>query len=568
MFKNTKIRKKLLISFGVILTMMLVTTICAFYNFNHMEGTESKITNGVVPMDREIKDINIEIVNEETDVRGYIASNGDDRYLESYESSQKNIDDHMKNIKKYYASYKKLGDIIENETVPNIEVISKYFDSQIQLVKSGKIEMARDRLGDGKVYMDAYRHVQNKVDDEINKLLNNALINSKAESLQSKLAIGIMFAVGFVLSMIIAMFISEMIVNELKKCVLSIQEISKGNLLMEPIKVNRKDEFGQLGNAINLMQDSMKKIITSIINETSNVNSALEISNKDIYDLTGKLGDISATVEQLSAGMEETAASTEEINSSSSEFENAVQTIAEKAQSGAESADNISKKAAILKDNSTKLQKDANDTRNDIKKEMDEALEKIKEVDKIRMLSDAILEISSQTNLLALNAAIESARAGEAGKGFTVVADEIKKLAEKSEKAVKEIQSTINIVFEAVKKLSDASKYTLDYIETKVVKSFEDSISVSENYGKDAEYINSLVADLSATSEELLASIKTVVEAIDGISKANSEEASGTSDIAEKVLGIKDKANEVKAQTVQVKVSVDNLRDIVSRFKV
>lgn len=346
------------------------------------------------------------------------------------------------------------------------------------------------------------------------------------------------------------------------------KQMAEGNLSYKISKVHRNDELGILAKSIDIMQHSLRDIIKAIIKETDNVNKALTTSNESISALTTEIKDISIIVEQLSVGMEETASSTEEISLFSSEFEEAVETIVDKAQKGAESGDDISRKAIALTDSSYELQSDANETRTSIKKVMDNALEKSKEVEKIKTLSNTILQISSQTNLLALNAAIESARAGEAGKGFSVVAEEIRKLAEDSEDVVKEIQNTINIVFEAVENLSDASKRTLDYIDTKVVKSYEDSVLVGKNYNKDAEYIKGLVSELSTTSEELLASIKTVVKAISEISKANSEGANGTNDIAEKVSKIKDKSSEVMVEATHVKQSLNYLKDIVSKFKV
>ncbi|MBP2033359.1 methyl-accepting chemotaxis protein [Clostridium algifaecis] len=568
MFKNAKIRVKFLIGFGIILIMMLITTVCAYYNFSHMETIQNKIINNVVPIDKINKEINNELIDEESGVRGYIASNGDAKYLETYSSSRKNLENEINEIQKYCAQYDSLTVIMKNEEIPNIEVINKHFDSQIQLVKTGKIEIARDRLGDGKGYMDVCKNIQGKLDNEINKITADSLNSSKLASIQSKLIMGIIFLISFLIATFIAVFFSSMMRTQLTRGIIALEEISNGNLSIEPLKVDSKDEFGQLGNAINSMQNSMKDIVISIINETENVNKALAISNKDIKELTVELEGISATVEQLSAGMEETAASTEEINSSSCEIESVVGTIADKAQDGAESAEEISKKALALKDDSVKLQEDANKTRLNIKIVMDAALEKTKKVEKIRALSETIFEISSQTNLLALNASIESVRAGEAGKGFSIVAEEIGKLAESSSEAVKQIQDTIDIVFEAVNNLSDASKCTLDYIETKVVKSYKDSVIVGESYNKDALYISNLVTDFSSTSQELLASMKTVSESINEISKANSEGSTGTNDIAEKILKIKDRADEVKDETVYVKESAEHLKTIVSKFSI
>ncbi|MFW2488721.1 methyl-accepting chemotaxis protein [Clostridium chromiireducens] len=568
MFKNAKIRIKILIGFSIVLILMLITTICAYYNFNQIQKIEDEIINDLFPINTTLEKINVELVNEETGIRGYIASNGDTRYLDSYSSSKQNIDEKLKEVQKYYVNYEELQNIMVNEEIPNIEIINKYFDSQIELVKSGNIETARDRLSAGKGYMDALKHIQDKSNNEIDEMLADSFTSSEKATSQAKLLMGIIFIISFLISLIIAILLSGMIANSLKRCVLSLQEIAQGNLLIEPIKVDSTDEFGQLGNAINFMQISIKQIINSIITETENVNKSLIISNENVHNLTAKLEDISATVEQLSAGMQETAASTEEISATSLELGNTVQSIADKAKDGSISANEISKRAMTLKNNSLILEVDANNTRVQIKKMMDLALNKIKEVDKIKTLADAILDISSNTNLLALNASIESARAGEAGKGFAVVAEEIRKLAEVSSKTVNEIQDTINEVFIAVESLSDASKTTLDYIETKVVKSYEESVLVGENYDKDAIYVNDLVVGLSATSEDLLTSIKTVTDAMTGISNANTEGVNGINDIVDRVSEIMDRANEVQAETTHVSQSAENLKNIVAQFKI
>ena len=130
------------------------------------------------------------------------------------------------------------------------------------------------------------------------------------------------------------------------------------------------------------------------------------------------------------------------------------------------------------------------------------------------------------------------------------------------------MQETIKIVFEAVNSLVDTSKQTLHFIDTEVVKGYQELIRTGENYDKDSIFVKNLVSDLSATSEELFASIKTVSEAINDIANSSSEGAAGTSDITNRITKIATKANEVKVESDSIKQSADKLKDHVSKFKV
>ncbi len=126
------------------------------------------------------------------------------------------------------------------------------------------------------------------------------------------------------------------------------------------------------------------------------------------------------------------------------------------------------------------------------KQKLESAIESSKVVEQINVLSDSIMNITSQTNLLALNAAIEAARAGEAGKGFSVVADEIRKLAEQSKDTVTEIQSITVKVIESVKNLSDSSSNLLTFVSTDMDNDYKTMLNVADKYSEDASFVDTL----------------------------------------------------------------------------
>jgi methyl-accepting chemotaxis protein len=454
---------------------------------------------------------------------------------------------------------------------PAIEYYNVLENEFIPAVRNGDKVKAKDILDNKltKLY-DAHREKINKVV----KLANNEALtikNAAKDTYNSDIINLICLAIGILIfTIIFCIILIRTITKPISVVTKHLKTFSTGDFSNQiPQKyIELKDELGDISRATNKMQESIKEIINTIINETENINSSIISSNNNFASLSADLQDAAATVEQLSAEIQETASSTLEIDSASSNIETAIKVISDTAQEGAISADQISTKANSLKENAMTSQNYANDLRLNIDKSVIEAIDKSKEVEKIQALSDAILQISTQTNLLALNAAIESARAGESGRGFSVVSEEIRQLAESSQSTVNEMQNTIKLVFEAVNSLVNTSKETLSFIDNEVVSGYNELVKTGENYGQDSVFINNLVSELSATSEELLSSIKTVSEAISSISNTSSESAAGINQITEKISNITNQARDVQNQSEHIMLSANKLKEHVSSFTI
>lgn len=575
MLKNMKIKSKLLIlltvfiigfvSYGILSTKTIMDNKFDGKNYQNIALRKDLVADILPPPEYIIEThlLTYRIFNE-TDpdkVDGFKKSLEDLKksYIERHDIWVKSLPEgQMKRlmIEDSYKPAMEYFDILENKFIPAAESSDK--TSAKELLDKLDLKYSEHRKAIDKVAKIANDEAST-IEAKAKKSFDNDLI------LMLVLAVLILIATNILCAVII-----RVITNPLTKLTKHLRIVATGDFSVEiPHKIlGSKDELGDIARATQTMQGSIRNIVKSVIEEAKKVKDAIDKSNKKITDLDTELKQTSSTVQELSAGIEETSASTEELSSTINEIERAVETITEKAQDGAMSSTEISKKANELKESANISQTNALEVRANINKAMLEAIEKSHEVEKIKTLSEAILQISSQTNLLALNAAIEAARAGEAGKGFSVVAEEIRKLAEDSKTTVSEIQSMVAVVFEAVNSLAETSQNTLEFIDKEVVKGYAELVQTGENYEKDSVFIESLVTDLSATSEELLASVKTVTDVMDGIAKSSNEGSEGTADMAERVIRIAENAGEVKTEAENIAISAQKLKELVQKFKV
>ena len=390
---------------------------------------------------------------------------------------------------------------------------------------------------------------------------------SSYESNSRMAIIGIAVVMEVILILVLTL-ITASIVKPLKKSLTHIDEIAQGDFSkeFEQDLLKRKDDFGQLADSLEKMRSEMKELIGEVKSEALEITGMVQEIDTSIRALDDQIENVSATTEELAAGMEETAASSEEMNAMSHEIESAAKSIAERSQDGANEADEIRERAVKIKKDTDENDRRTRSIHEEINESLTKALEDIKVVDQINVLAKSIMDITGQTNLLALNASIEAARAGEAGKGFAVVADEIRVLAEQSKAAVAHIQEVTGNVTAAVENLANDAERLLEFVGNDVVESLGGFAEMANSYNSDAANVDSLVTDFSASSEQLLASINGVMDAISDVSKTATEGATGTTDIAEKVGNVVQEAEAIKQKAETTYHSAEKLQKNVERF--
>lgn len=349
-----------------------------------------------------------------------------------------------------------------------------------------------------------------------------------------------------------------------------IGHITKGDFTHElPKKLqHRRDDFGILAENLENMKQQVSGLIKEVKVQSNIIGEVVDTVKTNVVSLTGNIEDVSATTQELAASMEETAASSDTVKSMANEIEEAAKNIATRSQDGAQQAANIHERATKAQSDTRQQREHASKVHNDIRESLTKALEDAKVVKQIEVLSSSIMEITSQTNLLALNASIEAARAGDAGRGFAVVASEIGGLAEQSKEAVVKIQKVTEAVTSSVERLSQDAEQLLEFVGGDVVVSYDMFDKVADAYNQDAKYIDMLIGDFSATSEELLASIDGVLSSMDGIATATNEGAKGTTDIAQKTVDVKAEADQVTGEVARCDETARKLSEEIAVFKV
>ena len=531
--KNTTIRAKLLMGFGVVLFGTLIIGCISIYGYQVMGQSTSYLYNKSISGVSEAKGLQTEIINLENELTNLmLASTISDKKL----AEQIKADSSAKiaaSIEKIKVTIDTTGADIERAEVRAtfFELVAVYNNYLMSVEQVLILEKSSPETAAKMYFSSEFQGLTPKIFSLVVEYVRLELETAKINydnSLKVKQSVTYVtisaIVICFILSFYIALYVRKSITSPLNNTKKYINDLAESRLNGNIDGIDYVGVTGQIASSVLVLQQNLRHAIKEISDNSMVISSSSE--------------ELAAVSAQLNSYAEESSSQAHAVANTSASVSQSTQVVASSAEEFSASIREISINAMEASNVANKAVQIASNTNSQMAKLRNSSVE-------IGAVLGVISGIAEQTNLLALNATIEAARAGELGKGFAVVANEVKELARSTAKATNEIGNSINTI------QSDAKS---------AIESLEE--------------ITQIINKISDISNVIAAAVEEQAATVGEISRSIFTSAAGSSAITQNIQGVADSSGkitqgsaEIQSSSVELARVSSQLRALVSRFE-
>ena len=372
--------------------------------------------------------------------------------------------------------------------------------------------------------------------------------------------------IGIIVLVVAIIWIARRIVKPVIQTVEQIKTIAAGNLAVEPLQVKSKDEIGELAHAMNHMTDNMRELIQAATTISNQVNIYSGDLRSSTNDMSISIDQVLTTTSELATGATlqaeqatTTLMVTQEVEQKLQSIQVAIEEMLQRSQQTTAS----SKEGLVHAEQSIQgmeaMAEKVSLTASVVQQLSDQSTE-------INRILQVINAIAGQTDLLALNAAIEAARAGEHGKGFSIVAEEVRKLAEESAKSTSQIATIIDMVVREAANASDAMQSVVLAVQTNTqyIDANKQALdAILQHIVDTVAQIDNVTAASSVIQKETLE----VVRAVENMTAVSQQSSAGTEELLATMEQQNLAVHDINSKAQQLAAMADSLHIALAKFQ-